>query len=108
MSGGRFEYLNEQLKETIFSCWRGSEVPPRNVFEDFEITELVWDVLELIHDFDWYASGDTCEETWIKKKTEFKRKWLDKRGVRVKRIVDTAIDELRAELYKTYGIEGGK
>lgn len=41
----------------------------------------------------------------VKAKAEFKKKWLGNRGVRVRRIVDEAIDSLRQELYETYGIE---
>ncbi len=100
MSGGRFSYLDSSLKSEIFG-WTDK---PRNVFEDREISELVWDVLDLIHDFDWYASGDTVEENYLSRKAEFKKKWLDNRGVRVRRIIDEAIQECKAELYATYGI----
>lgn len=101
MSGGHFEYLDSRLKNEIF----GYEDKPKNVFEDREISELVFDVLDLIHDFDWYYSGDTSKETYLKAKAEFKRKWLSNRGICIKRTIDTAIDEVRAELYETYGIE---
>ena len=104
MSGGRFNYTDSQLKSEIF----GYEEKPRNVFEDREISRLVWDVLDLIHDFDWYASSDTCEETWLKAKADFKAKWFKKKPeVRVKEIIDEAVEELRTELYKTFGEGGG-
>lgn len=102
MSGGRFNYMDLNLRDEIFG-WTDKW---HNVFEDREISELVWDVLNLIHDYDWYVSADTCKDTYLKAKTEFKRKWLGNRGVAVKRTIDTAIEELRAELYETYGIEG--
>ena len=101
MSGGHFEYLDSRLKDEIF----GYEDKLKNVFEDREISELVFDVLDLIHEFDWYYSGDTDKETYLQAKAEFKKKWLSNRGVRIKRTIDTAIDEVRAELYETYGIE---
>lgn len=104
MSGGFFDYQDGRLKSEIFG-WCDDD-NPRNVFEDREISELVWDVLTLIHDFDWYKSGDTCKDTYLKKKADFKKKWLSNRGARVKRVVDTAIQELRDELYETYSIEG--
>ena len=103
MSVGHFNYLNSRLKGEIF----GYSSKAVNVFEDREISELVWDVLELIHDFDWYASGDTCEDTWLKKKAAFKEKWLGKnRGLRIRQIVDAALEECRAELYKTFDVGG--
>ena len=101
MSGGYFEYRDSHLKNEIFG-WSDT---PRNVFEDREISELVWDVLELIHDYDWYKSGDTCKDTYLKNKAAFKKKWFSNRGVRVRHTVDTAIQELRNELYETYNLE---
>ena len=104
MSGGRFDYVDSRLKDEIFG-WTDE---PSNVFEDREISELVWDVLNLIHDYDWYASGDTCKETYLKAKAEFKRKWMDNRGVRVRRIVDEALKHCKDELYETFGLEEPK
>ena len=101
MSGGRFCYIDSQLKREIF----GYGYKPSNVFEDREISELVWDVLDLIHDYDWYASGDTCKETYLEAKAEFKKKWLNHRGVRVRRIVDEALQQCKDELYETFGLE---
>lgn len=99
MSGGRFDYVDGRLKDEIF----GWTDVPRNVFEDREISELVWDVLNLIHDFDWYASGDTCKETYLKAKDKFKKKWFSNRGVRVRQIVDDALKQVKDELYETFG-----
>ncbi len=98
MSGGHFNYKDSYLKDAIFG-WTDR---PRNVFEDIEISEMVWDVLNLIHDYDWYASGDTCEETWLKAKAEFKKKWFGSRVIRVSQIIDQAVEECKAELYKTF------
>ena len=100
MSGGRFNYFDNTAKNEIFD-YRDH---PHNVFEDREFSELVWDVFEVIHDYDWYASGDTCEETYRKSLYAFKKKWFDNRAVRMKQIVDTAVSELKSELYTTFGI----
>ena len=101
MSGGRFDYKDSSLKGEIYG-WTDK---PSNVFEDREISELVWDVLDLIHDFDWYVSGDTCKETYLKAKSDFKKKWFSNRGVRVRRIVDDAIQQCKNELYETFGFD---
>lgn len=101
MSGGRFEHRDISLKNEIFGwcCEKWS-----NVFEDREISELVWDLLDLIHTFDYYICDDIGEEQYLEEKKKFKNKWLDNRGVRVKRIVDESIQNLKEELYRTYGI----
>ncbi len=101
MSGGRFDYKDSSLKYEIFG-WTDK---PSNVFEDAEISELVWDVLDLIHDYDWYASGDTGKDTYLKAKTEFKAKWFGDRDVRIRRIIDDAIKECKTELYETFGFD---
>jgi hypothetical protein len=103
MSGGIFNYMDSTLKNEIFDwCYDKERIP--NVFEDREISELVWDVFELIHDYDWYASGDTGKETYLKKKVAFKKKWFSNRGVRVRQIVDNAIAQTKQELYETFSL----
>ena len=106
MSGGHFCYKDCALKGEIFG-WSDT---PSNVFEDREISELVWDVLDLIHEYDWYASGDTGKDTYLKAKTDFKKKWFSNRGVRIRQIVDDALKRCKDELYETFGFddtEGG-
>lgn len=98
MSGGHFEYKDSALKSEMFG-WTDT---PHNVLEDRELSELTWDLLEVIHAYDWYKSGDTCKETYLKAKDKFKKKWLSNRGVNVRRIVDEAVNELKAELYETF------
>ena len=95
MSGGNFNYVDATLRDEIY----GWSETWHNVFEDREISELVWDILDLIHDYDWYVSGDTSRETYLKAKADFKNKWFNNRDVVVKRVVDTAIEEVKAELY---------
>lgn len=101
MSGGHFSYINDSLKNEIFG-WTDKAT---NVFEDMEISELVWDVLDLIHKYDWYKSGDSCKETYLKAKDAFKKKWFNNRGVRVRRIVDEALKQCKDELYETFGFD---
>lgn len=105
MSGGCFNYIDSQLKSEIFGWCPNDTWDGRNVFEDREISELVFDVLNLIHEYDWYYSGDNGEEKYLKAKAEFKDKWLKNPRVRVQRVIDSAIEDLKQELYKTYGIE---
>lgn len=103
MSGGKFDYVDERCKHEIF----GWDDKLRNVFEDKEISALIFDVFNLIHDYDWYASGDTCEATYLNKKNEFKEKWLRHDEARTKRVIDNAINECKEELYKTYNCQMG-
>lgn len=98
MSGGHFDYKDSALKSEMFG-WTDA---PRNVLEDRELSELTWDLLDVIHEYDWYKSGDTCKETYLKAKDKFKKKWLSNRGINVRRIIDEAVNEMKAELYETF------
>lgn len=101
MSGGRFDYVDSQLKSEIFG-WSNEYKDAPNVFEDVEINELVWDTLDLIHDYDWYTSGDTSKQRWLESKSVFKQKWLKTDVDRVKRIIDAEIEKCKVTLYETY------
>ena len=101
MSGGYFNYLDSQLKSEIFG-WTNRY---NNVFEDKQISALVWDVLDLIHEFDWYKSGDNCRDTYLTAKNDFKKKWLsDNSTERTKMFVDETLADLKKELYETFDI----
>ena len=79
MSGGRFDYKDQYAKNEIFGWfYEGKTIP--DVFEDEEISELIWDVFDLIHDYDWYASGDTDKADYLKSKEKFKEKWLSNKA----------------------------
>ena len=96
MSGGHFDYADQRAKDEIF----GWSDKPKDVFEDMELSQLVFDVFDLIHDFDWYISGDTCSGTWNEKRKAFKDKWLTTPGREVvfNHIIDDAIAKLRRDL----------
>lgn len=103
MSGGRFNYLQQRLGDEIFDnayVTYGLDkkehtksircVRKQNPLEDKVISEIAYDVLCLIHSYDWYASGDNCEDIYRKDVAFFKKKWLKKLD---KEYVQTLIDE---------------
>ena len=95
MSGGHFNYQDDRLKNEIFDY----EDKPSNQFEDMEISHLVWDVLTLIHDYDWYISADTGRDAWLKAKRDFKKKWLKgDRSKLLEHIIDKRLAEVSKEL----------
>ena len=100
MSGGYFNYTDSQFKTELFG-WTDK---PVNVLEDRELSDMTWDLLNLIHTFDYYKSGDCGKEKYLNEKKAFKNKWFSNRGVRIRNVIDSAIDDLKEELYETYGI----
>ena len=99
MSGGKFGYYNEYLKDEML-VYHGR---PNSVMEDDEISELVFDVLELIRVYDYYSCSDTDRDTYIKRKKEFKKKWFGNRSERLEQIVDKKIEQFREEVKEMIG-----
>lgn len=65
MSGGSLDYVCFRVEEHV-GC-----------FGDKQLDDLLKDVAQLLHDREWYLSGDTCEGAWNLAKKEFKEKWLN-------------------------------
>ncbi len=115
MSGGYFEYKNDELCNVMFngsiyplyspqadSRYRGfcGEARSINPMQDTMISELVYDVLCLIYALDMCLSNDTSDETYQKDVDYFKKKWLSAtRKSIAKREIDQSLEELRDELY---------
>ena len=103
MIGGMFYGSDTTVKNILFR-WSDE---PINVFEDEVISELVWDVFDLIQSLEYYKSRDTSKEEYLKDKAAFKKKWLGKsKGSVARKIVDESIEDLRQKLYETFGLKG--
>ena len=122
MSGGHFNYSNDHCCNEIFDYlvsadygladnttkFQSTKARKFNPLEDYLISELVYDVFCILHSYDWYASGDTSEETYCADVQYFKDKWLKpKSGECAKEIVDDELNRVRSELYQTFGIGEG-
>jgi len=76
MSGGHFDYRDQQLTYEIFGMYPEYDLESRvhkvraklarreARLRDLDISELAYDLLCLIHSFDYYVSCDTSEETY--------------------------------------------
>ena len=68
-----FDYRDAQFKNDVFGySWSDEGWNGRDVLEDRELSEMLFDLLNLMHDFDWYKSADTGEEDYLKEKAEKK------------------------------------
>ena len=119
MSGGHFNYENDRLCHEIY----GWHIDPNygnkgfnqskiarsiDPLEDLVISELVFDVFCLLHSYDWYKSGDTCDDTYRNDIKRFKKKWLKTLPAsRITEIVEDETNRLREKLYNAFNIEGG-
>lgn len=110
MSGGYWDYADSSLMNEIFRNVKSyhptrKEIRTVNPLEDVEISELVWDVFDLLHSYDWYASGDTGEQDYREDVEAFKKKWFKRSAKeRVQEEVDSALEIAREQLYTEFGL----
>lgn len=104
MSGGRFNDLSPSYGEDGFNL--ADQARRINPLKDRQVSELCWDLLCLIHSYDWMASGDTGEECYEEDLRYFKEKWLKPSSTQLaKREVDKTIAEHKEDLYAEFGIK---
>ena len=94
MSGGSYDYICYKLSE---EC--------EGRMHDAELNELVRDLSEVLHDLEWWQSGDTGEERYRRTVCSFKRKWLgtDARVRTLEKIINEKTENLRTELIEMIG-----
>ena len=64
-SGGSFDYMYERLERYYAGKMR-----------DIEMNDLITDLVKVLHDLEWYESGDIDERDYEKSLKEFKDKWF--------------------------------
>lgn len=98
MSGGSYNYIYATLSE---EC--------EGQMHDPEMDELIKDLCKVLHDLEWWQSGDTSEEKYRRTLSVFKRKWFGptngEREKKLKKYIDNQIGITRIELYKMLGAE---
>lgn len=86
MSGGSFEYLYYRILDTY-----------SDKMEDLEMELLLKDFCSVLHDLEWYRSGDYDEGDYRRAVADFKKKWLRQSDEqRLQNTVDYALGKLGA------------
>jgi hypothetical protein len=97
MSGGLWEYQDSRLKNEIFH-YRDI---PHNALEDMELSTMVFELFEVLHQFDLYKSDDTSKENYLDAKKVFKKKWIRNTNYRkevLKKIIEDEFEAKKQEL----------
>lgn len=92
MSGGSLNYLASNMSDSLFgsrveghykkTCDEDNARIARilNPMHDRELSELMADVMCLLHALEWYESCDIGEESYKKYVNKFKAKWFTRTG----------------------------
>ncbi len=95
MSGGSYSYIYSTL---LNEC--------ENAMYDAEMNDMIKDLAEVLHDLEWWQSGDSSKEKYIETLAKFKAKWFE--GDRVERLkgyIDEQVAIVRGNLYSLIGIK---
>ena len=96
MSGGAYDYL----------CYKVSGL--EGDMEDELLDNFVADFADLLHDLEWWKSGDIGEEDYKEAVTRFKNDWFPKIGVQKETEIRTVQLEDGIELLKIFVRNGYK
>lgn len=96
MSGGSYNYIYNKL---LVEC--------AGEMHDAEMDEMLRDFCGVLHDLEWWQSGDYSEDQYRETVSEFKKKWFTgDRSTRLKGYIDDQINAVRRQLYSLIGEEG--
>ena len=95
MSGGSYSYTFCRVEEEYVGA-----------MHDAELDEMMKDLVDVLHDVEWWQSSDIGEDDYRKTVKAFKAKWFDSdRGERLKPIIERKINKVRKELMDMIGGE---
>ena len=95
MSGGHFDYLYYRIEDTY-----------KGEMQDGELNEMLVDFCKLLHDLEWWQSGDYGEETYRKSVKTFKTKWFGQtQEERLEKAIKEATSKFEKQLRDTFGIK---
>lgn len=90
MSGGSMNYAYRYLDDIADDV------------EDKEIKDLLKDLSSLMHDLEWWKSGDYSSSDYYDSLAEFKKKWFgnNSRNERLKEYLNSELDEMKSKIEK--------
>ena len=98
MSGGSYSYIYSTLS---MEC--------KGRMYDAEMEDLIEDFCGVLHDLEWWQSGDSSEDHYRNTLMKFKAKWFKgDRKERLKGYIDEQIGIVRSQLYSLIGEPEGK
>lgn len=67
---------------------------------DTELNQMMKDLVEVLHDLEWYVDCDISEETYRETVTKFKSKWFKRRKCDIEELVNEVFEKKKEELLK--------
>lgn len=91
MSGGSYDYMYSRVEEEYV-----------NRMFDLQLNTMMKDLAGLLHDLEWWQSGDYSEETYRKAVKKFKKKWFGQTKIDVQKQIENEFERTKNELLKEF------
>ena len=91
MSGGSYCYMFNRIEEEYVG----------RMF-DSQLNSMMKDLVEVLHDLEWWQSSDTGEDTYRRAVTEFKKKWFKQTKIDVQKQIDSKFEQTKNQLLKEF------
>lgn len=89
MSGGSYNYNYYTVEEYYVGR-----------MYDAELNEMMEDLINVLHDVEWWQSSDISEEDYRNTVSNFKKKWFKRSSVKVKEFIEKEFTNKKEELLK--------
>lgn len=91
MSGGSYNYMYSRINDEY-----------EGRMHDFQLDEMMKDLVKVLHDLEWWQSCDTGEDTYRRTVTEFKKKWFKQTKIDVQKQIELEFEKTKNELLKEF------
>lgn len=89
MSGGSYNYMYGRIEDEYVGK-----------MYDSQLNEMMKDLVDLLHDLEWWQSCDYSENTYRKAVAEFKRKWFGQSDIDIQGHIESEFERTKNQLLK--------
>lgn len=91
MSGGSYNYMycriNDEYVDRMF---------------DLQLNSMMKDLVDVLHDLEWWQSCDSSEERYRDTVRKFKKKWFKQTKIDVQKQIESKLEQTKDELLKEF------
>lgn len=91
MSGGSYNYMYSRI-----------EYEYAGKMHDSQLNAMMKDLIDLLHDLEWWQSCDCSEETYRETVKKFKKKWFKQTKIDVQKQIESEFEKTKNELLKEF------
>lgn len=91
MSGGSYNYMYSSI-----------EYEYAGKMHDSQLNAMMKDLVDVLHDLEWWQSCDSSEERYRDTVRKFKKKWFKQTKIDVQKQIESKLEQTKDELLKEF------